>query len=73
VRVTATGSIQPTNKVDISSEMSGVIRSVKVDFNSSVKVGDVMAELDRSKLEASVAAARARLAVTLAVVQQAIV
>ena len=73
VRVTATGSIQPTNKVDISSEMSGVIRAVKVDFNSSVKVGDVMAELDRSKLEASVAAARARLAVTLAVVQQAIV
>ena len=37
VLVTATGSVQPTNKVDISSELSGVVRKVNVDYNSVVK------------------------------------
>lgn len=71
VKVTATGSVQPRTKVDISSEMSGIMRKVLVDYNSSVKVGDVLGELDRTKLQASVEAARARLAVTLANVQDA--
>src|SRR5262245_27384587 len=36
VLVTATGSVQPTQKVDISSELSGTMRDVNVDFNSTV-------------------------------------
>ena len=37
--MTATGTVQPTNQVDISSELSGTIRKVLVDYNSKVKVG----------------------------------
>lgn len=32
VRVTATGTVQPTNQVDISSELSGTVREVRVDY-----------------------------------------
>jgi HlyD family secretion protein len=59
--VTATGSVQPTNKVDVSSELSGIIRKVLVDYNTPVKVGDPLAELDTDKLRATVANSRARL------------
>jgi HlyD family secretion protein len=62
VIVTATGSVQPTNKVDVSSELSGVIRRVLVDFNSPVKVGQPLAELDTDKLKAAADSARARVA-----------
>ena len=46
VTVTATGSVQPTNDVEISSELSGIIRTVAVDYNDRVEVGQVLAELD---------------------------
>ena len=62
VIITATGSVQPTNQVDISSELSGTIRSVSVDFNSPVKVGQVLAELDTDKLKATLNSSRAKLA-----------
>lgn len=68
VSVTATGTIQPTTQTDISSEMSGVVRSVNVDNNDLIKKGDVLAELDSERyqaqlrsLEAGVASAKARL------------
>lgn len=61
VRVTATGTVQPTNKVDISSELSGTMRDVLVDYNSVVKKGDALAVLDQSKLVAAVDSSRARL------------
>ena len=69
VSVTATGTLQPTTQVDVSSEMSGIVRSVKVDDNSQVKQGDVLAELDTERysaqlrsLQASLEAAKAKLA-----------
>lgn len=62
VIITATGSVQPTNHVDVSSELSGTIRTVLVDYNSPVKVGQVLAELDIDKLKATLNSARARLA-----------
>ena len=62
VIVTSTGSVQPTDQVDISSELSGTIRKVNVTFNSPVKAGDILAELDTNKLEADVQSARAKLA-----------
>jgi HlyD family secretion protein len=62
VIITATGSVQPTNQIDVSSELSGTIRSVLVDYNSPVKVGQVLAELDTDKLRATLNSSRARLA-----------
>ncbi|MBX3576641.1 MAG: efflux RND transporter periplasmic adaptor subunit [Rhizobiaceae bacterium] len=59
VVVTATGTIQPVAQVDVSSAISGVVKTVNVDFNSPVKAGDVLAELDTETLDANVAAARA--------------
>ncbi len=62
VIVTATGSVQPTEQVDISSELSGTVRKVHVTYNSAVKAGQVLAELDTNKQEADVQSARAQLA-----------
>ncbi len=67
--VTATGSVQPTNKVDISSELSGTIKKVFVDYNSVVKAGQVLAELDTIKLQARVKSSSAKLAAAKAKVK----
>ncbi|GEO83299.1 hemolysin secretion protein D [Ciceribacter naphthalenivorans] len=61
VLVTATGSVEPTVKVDVSSEQSGTVRDVLVDYNSPVKLGEVVARLDTAKLEANVKSAEASL------------
>ena len=61
VVVTATGSVQPTEQVDISSELSGIVRDVNVDYNSEVVSGEVLAVLDTNKLEADVKRSRAKL------------
>ncbi len=52
VTVTATGTLQPTNQVDVGSELSGIIKTVEVDYNQQVKAGQVLARLDTTKLEA---------------------
>lgn len=62
IEVQATGTIQPTTQVDVSSEMSGVIRTVNVDNNSLVQKGEVLARLDTVKLTAQLARSRASLA-----------
>ncbi len=62
VTVTATGTVQPTTQVDVSSEISGVVRAVNVDNNSLVRKGDVLAALDVKRLNAQLARARATLA-----------
>jgi HlyD family secretion protein len=59
VEVSATGTLQPLTQVDISSELSGIIRSVSVDENQEVKKGDVLAALDTSKLEVEIERAQA--------------
>lgn len=71
VTVTATGTVQPTTKVDVSSELSGTLRTVEVDFNDSVTIGQVLAQLDATKLAAQVANAEAQLASARARVAQA--
>ena len=50
VIVTATGTLQPTNTVDVGSELSGIIKTVKVDYNDRVKVNQILARIDTSKL-----------------------
>lgn len=69
VEVSATGTLQPLIQVDISSELSGVVRSVAVAENQHVAKGDVLAALDTTRIsaqvergEASVKAAEAKLA-----------
>jgi len=54
VTVTATGTVQPVNQVDVGTEISGTIRAVEVDYNDRVKVGQVLARLDIDKLQAQV-------------------
>ncbi len=62
VTVIATGTVQPTVRVDISSELSGTIAAVEADFNESVREGQVLARLDDTRLRAQVANAGAQLA-----------
>jgi HlyD family secretion protein len=61
VIVTATGTLKPTNSVDVGSELSGTVKSVEVDYNSRVKVGQILARLDTTKLEATITQSRASL------------
>lgn len=71
VIVTATGSVEPTVQVDVSSEQSGTVREVLVDYNSEVKKGDVLARLDTDKLSADLKAKEAALASARASVSKA--
>ncbi|TKT80077.1 efflux RND transporter periplasmic adaptor subunit [Aquamicrobium sp. LC103] len=59
VEVSATGTLQPLTQVDVSSELSGVMRSVSVDENQRVAKGDVLAELDTTRIVAQIERARA--------------
>ena len=61
VIVTATGTLEPINQVDVGSEVSGTIKTVEADYNDQVKVGQVLARLDTSKLEAQVLQSKATL------------
>lgn len=71
VTVTATGELKSITQVNIGTEISGVVESVNVDFNSPVRVGEVLAKVNTEKLEAQAAQARAGLASTEAKVLQA--
>jgi HlyD family secretion protein len=71
VTVTATGTLQPTNQVDVGSELSGTIRTVSADFNDTVKVGQELAKLDTSKLDSAVLQSRAAVESARAKVEQA--
>jgi HlyD family secretion protein len=70
VTVSATGKLQPTNQVEVGSELSGIVEQVFVDENDHVRKGQVLARLDVSKLEDTVARSRANLAAAEAQVKQ---
>ena len=61
VTVTATGELKALTQVSIGTEISGVVESVAVDYNSPVRVGQVLARVNTDKLEAQAAQARAGL------------
>ncbi len=61
VTVSATGTLKPTNQVDVGSELSGIVKTVEVRDNDQVKVGQVLARLDTSKLESQVLQTRSAL------------
>ena len=71
VNVSATGNLQPTNKVDVGSELSGIVETVLVDDNDQVKKGQVLARLDVSRLKDQVVQSRAALEAAQAKVRQA--
>ncbi len=78
IMVAATGNLQPTNQVDVGSELSGTIQSVAVEDNDQVKAGQVLARLNTDKIEAQVwqeqaglASANAQVLYTKATVKEA--
>ncbi|MFT6590059.1 MAG: HlyD family secretion protein [Rhodoferax sp.] len=70
--VAANGTLQPTRSVNIGSELSGTVLRVLVDVNDQVKKGQVLVELDTSKLSDQVARSRASLAAANAKVAQVV-
>jgi HlyD family secretion protein len=77
VRVTATGTLEPTNEVEVGSEISGIVKTVNADYNDKVKVGQLLAKIDTSKyeaqetqLKAALLAAKARVLQTKATVNE---
>jgi len=62
VTVSATGTLQPTNQVDVGSELSGIITKVLVEDNDEVSEGQVIAQLDTARLKDAITSARASLA-----------
>jgi HlyD family secretion protein len=66
VTVTATGTVQPVNQVDVGTEISGTIRTVEVDYNDRVTVGQVLARIDTDKLQAQVSQSQSTLESTQA-------
>jgi len=71
ITVTANGTLQPTRQLALGSELSGVIKRVLVDVNDAVKTGQVLIELDTSKLDDQIIRSRAALASAQAGVKQA--
>ncbi|WP_054033532.1 efflux RND transporter periplasmic adaptor subunit [Desulfatitalea tepidiphila] len=71
VKVSATGNLQPTNQVDVGSELSGIIEQVFVDVNDRVAKEQILARLDLSKLQDAVAKSHANLNAAEAQVLQA--
>ena len=59
--VTATGTIEPVTSVAVGTQVSGIVSRLYVDYNSIVKAGDVIAELDRTNLTSELKSARANL------------
>lgn len=59
--VTATGTIEPVTSVDVGTQVSGIVAKIYVDYNSVVKKGQVIAELDKTNLTSQVNTAKAAL------------
>ncbi|MEJ2060180.1 MAG: efflux RND transporter periplasmic adaptor subunit [Gammaproteobacteria bacterium] len=71
VTVTATGTIEPVNQVDVGTEVSGTVESVEVDYNDHVKVGQLLAKLNTDQLSAKLRQSEAELTVAKAKVLEA--
>ena len=57
--ITATGTIEPVTSVTVGTQVSGIISNIYVDYNSIVKKGQVIAELDRTNLISELNTAKA--------------
>jgi HlyD family secretion protein len=61
ISVSATGTLQPRNQVDVGAEVSGKIDALYVDFNDHVKKGQKLAKIDTLAFEAALEQSRAQL------------
>ncbi len=59
--ITASGTVQADTTVSVGTQVSGVIKKIYVDFNSNIKKGQLLAELDKTPLETQVQQAQASL------------
>ena len=59
--ITATGTIEPVTSVTVGTQVSGIVAKLYVDYNSVVKKGQVIAELDRTNLISELNTAKANL------------
>lgn len=60
--VTATGTVEPVVKVEVGTQVSGIIDKIYVDFNSEVTKGQLIAEMDKVNLQAELLSKNAELA-----------
>lgn len=59
--VTATGTLESVTQVDVGTQVTGKITKLFADYNSVVKKGELIAEIDKTLLESEVEAANANL------------
>ena len=59
--ITATGTIEPVTSVTVGTQVSGIVSKLYVDYNSVVKKGQVIAELDKTNLISELNTAKANL------------
>ena len=59
--ITATGTIEPVTKVEVGTQVSGIIDKIYVDYNSEVRKGQVIAELDKTNLLSELASSQSNL------------
>ncbi|AEL27912.1 efflux RND transporter periplasmic adaptor subunit [Cyclobacterium marinum] len=57
--VTATGTMEPITQVEVGTQVSGVVEKIYVDYNSEVKEGQLIAELDKTNLKAALTQSQA--------------
>ncbi len=69
--VQSTGQVQPLTQVQVGAQVSGRITNVMVDFNSQVKKGDVLAEIDPTLFGAQIDSGRAQISSAAAAVTKA--
>jgi HlyD family secretion protein len=60
--ITATGTIEPVTSITVGTQVSGIVSKLYVDYNSVVKKGQVIAELDKTNLTSELNTAKANLA-----------
>src|SRR5512140_4039357 len=58
--VTATGTVNPVTSVDVGTQVSGIVSKLYADFNSVVKEGQVIAQIDPTFLQQAVKDAEAQ-------------
>lgn len=59
--VTATGTVEPVTKVDVGTQVSGIVDKLYADYNDIVKAGQVIAEMDKVNLQAELVSSEAQL------------
>ena len=71
-KVSASGKVRALNTIKVGTEVSGQVTKVYVDFNSPVKAGQILAEIDSTRVRARVQQSEAQVALARAGLQQTV-